>query len=166
LSPLFPDKLSIGFEIRDKIVNFVGEKIRAHRVQKDTCHNISVLRTNSMRHFTNYFRPDQLEKIFICFPDPHFKNHNHRRRIVNLGFLSEYAYALKKGGKIYCITDVKELHDWHVAHLENHTLFRKIPDEEAKEDPCFQAIWNKTEEGQKVERNVGSKYACVYECVK
>ena len=156
----------MGLEIRDKIVNFVGEKIRAARVQKNECNNISVLRTNSMRHFTNYFRENQLDNVFICFPDPHFKAQNFRRRIINFGFLSEYAYCLKKGGRLYCITDVKELHEWHFKHLEEHTLFKRIPEEALKEDPCWISIFEKTEEGIKVERNKGQKYGLVYECVK
>ena len=153
-------------EIRDKLVNYVGEKIRGLRAKEDEFHNISVLRTNTMRHLTNYFRESQLEKIFICFPDPHFKKNNHRRRIVNLGFLSEYAYVLKNGGKIYCITDVEELHNWHVDHLERHSLFRRVAQEEAENDVCYKLMFEKTEEGIKVERNKGSKFACVYECVK
>ena len=156
----------VGFEIRDKLVNFVGEKIRAKRVQSNECDNISVLRTNSMRHFTNYFRENQLESVFICFPDPHFKAQNFRRRIINFGFLSEYAFALKKGGRLYCITDVKELYDWHLSHLERHSLFRRIPEEDLKEDNAWKCIFEKTEEGIKVERNKGQKYGLVYECVK
>ena len=166
LSPLFPDKHIMGFEIRDKLVNFVGEKIRSLRSKQNECHNIAVLRTNSMRHLTNYLRGNTLEKIFICFPDPHFKTTNHRRRIINQGFLSEYAYVLKKGGKLYCITDVEELHKWHISHLDKHSLFKKVPDEEAQADPCFQLMFNKTEEGQKVERNHGRKWGAVYVCTK
>lgn len=45
----------MGLEIRDKVVNYVGEKIRALRVKKNTAWNVSVVRTNSMRHFTNYY---------------------------------------------------------------------------------------------------------------
>lgn len=156
----------MGFEIRDKIVNFVGEKIRAARVQKHECQNIAVLRTNSMRHFLNYFRESQLDCVFICFPDPHFKAQNHRRRIINFGFLSEYAYCLRKGGRLYCITDVKELHEWHFKHLEAHSLFKRVPDEQLTTDVCWRSIFEKTEEGIKVERNQGSKYGLVYECVK
>ena len=33
LSKAFPDKLSFGLEIRDKLVNYVGEKIRASRIE-------------------------------------------------------------------------------------------------------------------------------------
>jgi tRNA (guanine-N7-)-methyltransferase len=50
--------------------------------------NISVVRTNSMRHLCQYFRKGTLLKIFVCFADPHFKAKNFRRRIINTGFLS------------------------------------------------------------------------------
>lgn len=33
LSQQFPDKLTFGLEIRDKLVNYVGEKIRAMRIE-------------------------------------------------------------------------------------------------------------------------------------
>jgi tRNA (guanine-N7-)-methyltransferase len=107
----FPEKLILGMEIRDKLVNYVGEKIRGMRMsEKDKYDNISVVRTNTMRHLCQYFPKGSLDKIFICFPDPHFKAKNYRRRVINTGFLSEYAFLLKTGGKLYCITDVLELH--------------------------------------------------------
>ena len=62
------------------------------------------IRTNCMRYLPNFFRKHQMEKIFICFPDPHFKAKNHRRRIVSHILLSEYAYLLKPGGRLYTVT--------------------------------------------------------------
>lgn len=52
LSKSFPDKLVLGLEIRDKLVNFVAEKIRAFRIE-GTEHkhdNAACLRTNAMRY--------------------------------------------------------------------------------------------------------------------
>ncbi|CAD8156020.1 unnamed protein product [Paramecium pentaurelia] len=158
----YPDKYTFGMEIRGKVVNFVGEKIRALR-NEGQAHNVSVIRTNTMRHLPQYFRKNSLEKIFICFPDPHFKKKNYRRRIVNPGLLSEYAYLLKSNGRIYCITDVEELHNWHVQHLEKHKMFKRVQDVE--QDSTAKLIWNSTEEGQKVERNKGSKFIIVCEKV-
>jgi tRNA (guanine-N7-)-methyltransferase len=42
----------MGMEIRGKVVNFVGEKIRAIRVESnfEKCMNATVIRTNAMRH--------------------------------------------------------------------------------------------------------------------
>ena len=31
--------------------------------------------------------------------------------------LSEYAYVLAPGGRLYTVTDVEELHQWHVAKV-------------------------------------------------
>eukprot|EP00392_Amoebophrya_sp_AT5.2_P004467 g4475.t1 len=89
--------------------------------------NASVLRTNAMKSFPNYFRKQSLEKIFFCFPDPHFKKKTHRRRIVNASLLDIYAYSLKSGeGKIYTITDVKDLHEWMHGCLQQHPLFEEV----------------------------------------
>jgi tRNA (guanine-N7-)-methyltransferase len=57
-----------------------------------------------MRYLPNFFKKGQLEKIFFCFPDPHFKAKNHRRRIVSDFLLTEYAYALMPGGRLYTVT--------------------------------------------------------------
>ena len=75
--------------------------------------------------------------------------------------LSEYAYVLRDHGRLYCITDVAELHEWHVEHLEAHPLFRRV--EQVDDDPCVAAMQTVTEEGQKVERNGGNKHFAVYE---
>lgn len=52
--------------------------------------------------------------------------------------LAEYAYVLREGGMVYTATDVVELHEWMVKHLEEHPLFERIPD---KELVCVCARW-------------------------
>ena len=42
-------------------------------------------------------------------------------------------------------------------------MFKEI---DGSEDPCVQVMINKTEEGQKVERNKGDKYWAVFERVQ
>jgi hypothetical protein len=37
---------------------------------------------------------------------------------------------MKVGGILYTITDVRDLHEWMVEHLDAHPLFERIPDEE------------------------------------
>lgn len=80
-----------------------------------------------------------------------------------MGYLSEYAYFLKPKGRIYCITDVEDLHLWHEKRLSENPLFKKIEMENLKDDVCVDLIFNETEEGKKVTRNKGSKFVCVYE---
>ena len=124
------------------------------------------MRTNSMKFLPNYFGRASLDKLFFCFPDPHFKRKNHPRRIISERLLTEYAYLLKPGvGKLYCITDVLELHEWHVAKCDAHPLFQRLFDgsSDVENDPCVQAMTTETEEGQKVARNKGNKYYAVYQ---
>ena len=86
LSPLFPNSLVLGVEIREKVVEYVSNKILEHRKGIDgaapSALNIAVLRNNAMKNLPNFFDKGQLSKIFFLFPDPHFKKHNHRRRII------------------------------------------------------------------------------------
>lgn len=132
LSKHFPDKLILGQEIRDKVANFVGKKINSLRINSGykECLNLGVVRTNTMKLLHNYFLKESVEKMFICFADPHFKRVNHRRRIINQNLLTDYAYIMKTGGMLYEVTDVKDLHDWNVKHLDMHPMFERIPDED------------------------------------
>eukprot|EP00535_Pseudo-nitzschia_heimii_P008918 CAMPEP_0197188724 /NCGR_PEP_ID=MMETSP1423-20130617/18357_1 /TAXON_ID=476441 /ORGANISM="Pseudo-nitzschia heimii, Strain UNC1101" /LENGTH=331 /DNA_ID=CAMNT_0042640641 /DNA_START=84 /DNA_END=1079 /DNA_ORIENTATION=- len=164
LSTILPKETILGMEIRAKVTEFVRLRLLALRKENPGSYeNASVMRTNSMKFLPNYFRKGCLNKLFFCFPDPHFKRKNHPRRIVSKRLLSEYAYFLSPGGKLYTISDVKELHEWHVAKCDSHPLFERIEDEEElAKDPCVNAMITETEEGKKVARNKGNKYYAVY----
>ncbi len=148
-------------------------------------YNVSIIRTNAMKLFQNYFRQAQLEKLFFCFPDPHFKKKNWRRRIINKELLDVYAYCMVPGGKIFTITDVEDLHNWMAGSLEEHPCFKKLkdhnsgkPDKDGKpteavklsveDETCVQLIHDTTEEGKKVKalgRFGKMMYYTVYEKV-
>ena len=163
LSTLFPDTLMIGMELRDKVTEYVKERILALRVANPGQYqNISVVRTNSMKYIPNYFEKGQLSKMFFLFPDPHFKEKNHRRRVISTHLLDEYAYALGVGGIIYTITDVEELGDWMKACLESHPMFEALTEEELEADPVVKLLSSATEESQKVARNGGQTFQAVY----
>ncbi|GFQ71752.1 hypothetical protein TNCT_730621 [Trichonephila clavata] len=131
LSSLFPEALMLGLEIRVKVSDYVQERIKALRIQNPGKYeNIACLRSNAMKYLPNFFNKGQLSKMFFLFPDPHFKAKKHKWRIISPQLLSEYAYVLREGGIVYTITDVKELHEWMVKHLDEHPLFQKISDEE------------------------------------
>ena len=74
LSTLFPETLMIGMELRDKVTEYVKERISSLRVANPGQYqNVSVVRTNSMKYIPNYFEKGTLSKMFFLFPDPHFK---------------------------------------------------------------------------------------------
>ena len=152
-------------EIRTQVTEFVQNKILALRNQNTTTNlyqNIACLRANSMKFLPNFFRKSQLTKIFLCFPDPHFKARKHKARIVSTTLNSEYAYVLKPGGIVYTITDVEDLHNWMVEHFEAHPSFEKVAEDEQEKDVSVQTMRVETEEGKKVERNNGQKFVACF----
>lgn len=180
LSPLFPTTLMLGMELRNQVTDYVINRVAALRSQHpipadhDTqeppppYHNISAIRSNTMKFLPNYFARFQLDKIFLCFPDPHFKQRKHKARIVSAQLNAEYAYVLRPGGKVYTITDVEELHLWMVKHFQGDEagdiseLWERVGHEELDQDPCVNVMSRETEEGKKVTRNGGRKYIAVF----
>lgn len=149
--------------------------------------NITALRANTMKFLPNFFARGQLSKIFICFPDPHFKARKHKARIVSESLNAEYAYSLKPGGLLYTITDVEEYHYWILRHFGYYyqgqqgqeqqgeegggqeekmegssELFERLTEEELERDECVRVMKDATEEGKKVTRNKGNKYVAVF----
>jgi tRNA (guanine-N7-)-methyltransferase len=129
-------------EIRDKVTDFIVEKINCLRINHGYKNftNVSAIRTNVMKCIMNYLPKGKLEKMFICFADPHFKKANYRRRIINGPLLTEYAHLLQEGGKIYTVTDVKDLYDWNVNFLGKHPLFEEVTGEEKDNDLCVKMM--------------------------
>lgn len=156
---------STGLEIRTQVTEFVQDRIKALRNQNpDTrlYQNIACLRANSMKFLPNFFKKAQLKKIFLCFPDPHFKARKHKARIVSTTLNSEYAYIMEPGGIVYTITDVEDLHKWMVQHFDAHHSFERVSPDEQEADVCVQTMRIETEEGKKVERNKGPKFVACY----
>ena len=163
LGELYPDTLSLGFEIRDKVGEYVRERIKTLRSETEKgFRNVACIRANCQKDLPHYFKKHQLKKIFFLFPDPHFKASNHRRRIISTTLLDEYAYFLGRGGTLYTITDVEELGDWMKDHLDRHPLFERISDEELENDPAAKFLPSASEEAQKVARNCGKTFRAVY----
>eukprot|EP00850_Spirogloea_muscicola_P005624 SM000026S08873 [mRNA] locus=s26:260198:263977:+ [translate_table: standard] len=160
LAPLYPNILMVGLELRDKVSEYVRERIDALRLKHPGKYtNITAIRTNAMKYLPNYFEKGQLTKMFFLFPDPHFKEKNHRRRIISQALLAEYAYVLAPGGVIYTITDVEELGEWMASNISTHPLFERMSASELADDIIPPLLIYSTEEGQKVERNGGRTYS-------
>ncbi|PHH82337.1 hypothetical protein CDD82_6311 [Ophiocordyceps australis] len=164
LAPLMPETLMLGLEIRTSVTKFVQERIWALRQQNPggPFQNAACLRANTMKFLPNFFAKSQLSKIFICFPDPHFKARKHKARIVSTTLNSEYAYVLRPGGIVYTITDVQDLHEWMVRHFDAHPSFERVDAADEKADECVTVMKSQTEEGKKVERNKGNKYVALF----
>ncbi|XP_057367738.1 tRNA (guanine-N(7)-)-methyltransferase-like [Daphnia carinata] len=163
LSTMFPETLMLGMEIRVKVSEYVQDRIKALRIMHPGAYgNVACLRSNAMKYLPCFFNKGQLTKMFFLFPDPHFKKAKHKWRIINDTLLAEYAYVLAEGGLVYTITDVKDLHEWMVMHLEQHPLFKRLTQEELDQDIVVPKLYESTEEGKKVTRNSGDKFLAVF----
>jgi tRNA (guanine-N7-)-methyltransferase len=172
-------------ELRIQVTHYVIDRIAALRAQNPPppaaegtenaaaaapglYQNVSALRTNSMKFLPNYFTRAQLSKIFLCFPDPHFKQRKHKARIVSAQLNAEYAYVTKPGGLVYTITDVEELHQWMAKHFDGDEagdakeLWERLSPAELEADPCVKIMSEETEESKKVTRNGGKKFVAVF----
>jgi len=148
LNLLFPGARKLAMEIRPRVAEFVRLKVLASRAAGDAAaERCAVLRVNAMRQLPCFLPPGSVSAFFVCFPDPHFKRQNHRRRIVSPSLLTEYAAALRVGGVLFTITDVPKLHDWMREHLEEHPSF--APVHAAADDPCVIAMRMATDEARK-----------------
>ena len=164
-------------EIRVQVSQYVQDRIAALRVtaasadtaspsSSSTAHyqNVSIVRANAMKFLPNYFTKHSLSALFFLFPDPHFKSRKQKARIISPTLLAEYAFALRPGGIVYTITDVKDLHEWMKSHLEAFPLYESVDEETLRSEgkgPIVDAVYTSTEEGRKVERNRGEKWlAC------
>lgn len=162
---MFPDKYSLGMEIRVKVSDYVMDRIKALRVHEPGNYkNIACIRTNAMKYLPNFFKKGQLQKMFFLYPDPHFKKAKHKWRIINPNLLTEYSYFLAPGGMIYTISDVQDLHEWMATHLRQHPNFVEVPvDDELKaSDPIVNNLYATSEEGMKVTRNNGDKFVAIF----
>ncbi|KAG8533355.1 uncharacterized protein KY384_002138 [Bacidia gigantensis] len=182
LSPLLPDRLILGLEIRTQVTSYVHDRIYALRQQHlpqiesktSDVHfpstapppptalyqNISVLRANTMKFLPNFFPRASLEHIFLCFPDPHFKARKHKARIVSETLCAEYAYVLKPGGMVWTITDVEELAGWM------RTRFEEFGKRGGVEEGLFEQVRPLPEEGKEEDwgdKEVGTILRCMRE---
>ena len=162
LSPMFPEVLMLGMEIRVKVSDYVQDRIKAlQHNHPSQFTNIAVLRTNAMKYLPNFFHKGQLQKMFFLFPDPHFKKTKHKWRIINSSLLAEYAYVLEEGGIMYTATDVQDLYEWMVEHITAFPLFQRVTPEEESLDSVVALLVDSTEEGKKVARSGGGVHiAC------
>jgi tRNA (guanine-N7-)-methyltransferase len=157
--------------------NTADDDIGTTKIYPGNFENITAIRSNTMKFLPNFFGHHQLSKIFICFPDPHFKARKHKARIVSESLNSEYAFVLRPGGLLYTITDVEEYHQWVLRHFLNQPedqcedgstpasskdLFERVSDEDLDADPCVRVMKYETEESKKVTRNNGKKFVAVF----
>lgn len=91
--------------------NFIGVDIKGDRIWKgsktadlENLHNAAFLRTQ-VQSLDDFFKPDEIDEIWITFPDPRPKKSDRKRRLTHPRFMELYRLLLKPGGRLHLKTD-------------------------------------------------------------
>jgi tRNA (guanine-N7-)-methyltransferase len=124
LAQLYPGKNFIGLDVKGNRL-WVGAKYALeHHLQ-----NVAFLRTQ-IDKITAYFAENEVEEIWITFPDPQLRVSKAKKRLTHPKFLRLYHQILKPGAKIHLKTDSPDLYNFTklVIKLYNLNLLIDIHD--------------------------------------
>jgi len=124
LAEIYPNKNFIGVDIKGNRL-WVGAKYAL----KNRLENVAFLRTE-IDKISNYFAQNEVEEIWITFPDPQLRLSKAKKRLTHPKFLRLYQQILKPGAKIHLKTDSPDLYTFSklVANVYNLQLLSDIPD--------------------------------------
>lgn len=95
--------------------NFIGVDIKGARIWKgartalqENLQNAAFLRTR-IEQISLFFGPEEIDEIWITFPDPFLRKAKANRRLTAPAFLEKYRQILKPGGLVHLKTDEPSL---------------------------------------------------------
>jgi len=104
LARLYPEKNFMGLDIKGARM-WKGATI-AH---EEGMNNVAFLRTR-IDFISSFFDKDEVEELWITFPDPQEKKRRRKKRLTADIFLNQYRRFLKDGGYINLKTDNRGLY--------------------------------------------------------
>lgn len=109
-------------------INYIGIDIKGARLWRGAktaleknIKNVAFIRTN-IEIIDQFFGPEEVEEIWLTFPDPQMKKV--RKRLTSTNFLKKYRYILKENGIIHLKTDSLFQYNYtrSVAHLNGFKI--------------------------------------------
>ena len=155
LARRFPDKNFIGIDIKGaRMWSGATEALRSGMT------NVAFLRTH-IEMIDNFFGSDEVDEIWITFPDPQMKKA--RKRLTSTRFINLYRTILKAGGLIHLKTDSPFLYTYTRLLTEfnspNFTVLANTDDLYANPDTVDDILDIKTHyEKQWIDRGLSIKY--------
>lgn len=105
--------------------NFVGVDIKGDRIWKGSnwavereLKNVGFLRAQ-IHTLENFFEENEVDEIWLTFPDPRPKKRDIKRRLSNNRFLDLYKKLLKPGGTFRLKTDNTDLFNFTLEELQS-----------------------------------------------
>ncbi len=116
---------TISLAEKNKNKNFIGVDIKGARLwsgarlaKEKKLNNVAFLRTR-IDFIERCFEKDEVNEIWITFPDPQIKKNRSKKRLTHPYFLSKYNTFLKDNSCIHLKTDSLFLHAYTIGVLEN-----------------------------------------------
>jgi len=108
--------------------NFIGVDIKGNRIWagaknalENKLHNAAFLRTQ-IEMIEKYFSPNEVDEIWITFPDPQLRNSKASKRLTHPRFLRLYKNFLKPGALIHVKTDSPQLYNFTKTVIDLYQL--------------------------------------------
>jgi len=143
LAEHFPDSNFIGMDIKGARM-WRGCKTAIEKRMK----NVAFIRTR-IELIEHFYATEEVNEIWITFPDPHIKEFKARKRLTSPVFLNRYKNILKKENIIHLKTDNKQLFEYtlDVIHHNHHELSfvtQNLYNKNTKDDiPHFETFYEK-----------------------
>ncbi len=121
---------SVGLAQRYPNKNFIGIDIKGARFWRgaktaieENINNVGFLRLQ-IELIEKCFAKEEVDEIWITFPDPQIKYKRTKHRLTNTNFLKNYYGILKKSGVIHLKTDSEFMHGYTLGllHGEGHEV--------------------------------------------
>jgi tRNA (guanine-N7-)-methyltransferase len=106
LATLHAERNLVGIDLKGNRL-WVG----ARKALQDQLSNVAFLRIQ-IDQIADYFDRDEVEEIWITFPDPQLRGSKAKKRLTHPKFLRSYQQFLKPGGYINLKTDSPELYEF------------------------------------------------------
>ena len=98
--------------------------------------NVAFLRAR-IETIATLFAAQELETIYLSFPDPYPKGRQALRRLSSPRFLSLYSHVLRLPGEIICKTDSSALYFYTLEQLKEMGVSFRITSEDLHRDPLY-----------------------------
>ena len=95
--------------------------IGAKKALENNLTNAAFLRTQ-IEMLPNYFAANEVDEIWITFPDPQLRTSKAKRRLTHPRFLRLYQQVLKPGGFLHLKTDSPALYNFTKELIEMYSL--------------------------------------------
>ena len=115
---------TVGLAERDPNKNYIGIDIKGARfwrgaktAQENKLSNVAFIRAQ-IELIEGLFEANEVDEIWITFPDPQIKYKRSKHRLTNPIFLNFYKHILKADGVVHLKTDSEYMHGYTLGLLE------------------------------------------------